>query len=97
MKVLGDSFFDSRLNNLIKYLPKELKDYVISLGKNDLDSRYIQRFDHSKVPFHFYMNVRGGWITPDANWYLPTQSADTDLLLKRRLVDPRKYKFNTRL
>ena len=78
-------------------LPEEIKDSLLSLDEKQIAQKPFLRFKKNFLPFHFEMNIRGGWITPDANWYLPSQSSDTDLLIKRRLIDPRKYNYNTRL
>lgn len=78
---------DNRVNKFLYLIPSELQDYVKSLSEYELSRKLLNKIRPNFLPFHFVMNTRGGWITPDANWYLETTSSDTDILMKRRLID----------
>ena len=78
-------------------LPKEVVAYLSDLDEKELSQRPFKKLYKGFLPFLFEMNVWGGWITPDANWYLPTLGSDTDLPLKRRLKNPARYQHNARL
>lgn len=67
-------------------------------NKNLEDYKYIlPRLNVGHLPFNFKLNTRGGWITPDGTWYLPSLTASVDDILRPRLKDSAKYNHNLRL
>lgn len=71
----------------LDYLPKSLENSFLSMSFLELKKRPISRFKKSFLPFLFKMNVQGGWITSDANWYLESLTHDRDLQVRRRLTN----------
>lgn len=87
---------EEKFATLEKYIPKELE--LIAKNKKLENYKYIlPRMNAGHLPFNFKLNTRGGWITPDGTWYLPSLTASVDDVLRPRLKDSAKYNHNLRI
>lgn len=87
---------EEKFASIAKYIPEELQE--VAQNKNFEDYKYIlPRLNVGHLPFNFKLNTRGGWITPDGTWYLPSLTASVDDILRPRLKDSAKYNHNLRL
>lgn len=87
---------EEKFASIAKYIPEELQE--VAQNKNLEDYKYIlPRLNVGHLPFNFKLNTRGGWITPDGTWYLPSLTAGVDDVLRPRLKDSAKYNHNLRL
>lgn len=87
---------EEKFASIAKYIPEELQE--VAQNKNLEDYKYIlPRLNVGHLPFNFKLNTRGGWITPDGTWYLPSLTASVDDVLRPRLKDSAKYNHNLRL
>jgi len=63
-----------KFKQVIPFFPKELLPLIDSLNLDDY--KYIlPRLNTQNLPFNFKLNARGGWITPDGSWYIPSITA----------------------
>ena len=87
---------EEKFASIAKYIPEELQE--VAQNKKLEDYKYIlPRLNVGHLPFNFKLNTRGGWITPDGTWYLPSLTASVDDVLRPRLKDSAKYNHNLRL
>ncbi|MBQ9271060.1 MAG: hypothetical protein IJ218_02190 [Alphaproteobacteria bacterium] len=87
---------EEKFASIAKYIPEELQE--VAQNKKLEDYKYIlPRLNVGHLPFNFKLNTRGGWITPDGTWYLPSLTAGVDDVLRPRLKDSAKYNHNLRL
>lgn len=86
----------ANLERLRSFVPKELIPYFESIHSPKILTP-LNTLNTSLLPFNFYFNTRGGWITPDGAWYLRSLTANYDEAVKNRLKDSKDYNFNTRL
>ena len=87
---------EEKFASIAKYIPEELQE--VAQNKNLENYKYIlPRLNVGHLPFNFKLNTRGGWITPDGTWYLPSLTAGVDDVLRPRLKDSAKYNHNLRL
>lgn len=87
---------EEKFASIAKYIPEELQE--VAQNKNLEDYKYIlPSLNVGHLPFNFKLNTRGGWITPDGTWYLPSLTASVDDVLRPRLKDSAKYNHNLRL
>lgn len=87
---------DTKFNKISEFAPNELLPSMET--KNPEDYVYIMsRFNSSNLPFNFKLNTRGGWISPDGTWYLPSITSNKDEVLRSRLKDSSKFNNNLRL
>lgn len=84
-----------KFKQVIPFFPKELLPLIDSLNLDDY--KYIlPRLNTQNLPFNFKLNARGGWITPDGSWYIPSITANLDDTIKPRLKNPQQYDYNAR-
>ena len=81
---------------LKKFLPKELKELYKERRKKGFPEE-VHEFKPYLLPFTFSFSTRGGWITPDATWFLKSTSSDYDVKVRQKLRNSKFYHFNTRL
>lgn len=90
-----ESDIKEKFKSIFPYAPKELRPVMEK--KNLEDYKYIlPRFHTGHLPFNFKMNTRGGWITPDGTWYLPSLTASVDDVLRPRLKNQEKFNYKLR-
>lgn len=81
-----ESGIAEKIKSVATFTPKELTAYFSS--RNMEEFKYIlPRFNTGNLPFNFKLNARGGWVSPNGDWYIPSLTANLDDILRSRLTN----------
>lgn len=87
-----ESGITEKIKSITPFIPKELAAFVSS--RNMEPFKYIlPRFNAGNLPFNFKLNARGGWVSPNGDWYIPSITANVDDILRPRLTNAIETRF----